>query len=85
MGIDCLPGLRPETKIPQTPVISNHGETIKLVQGKAIITHGLTPTPKRSEAEILATFKQSSSIGRNWLRTIDGETIYRSELSKIIK
>lgn len=74
-----------ETKIPQTPQVSNHGETIKLVQGKAIIQHGLTPTSKRSEAEILATFKQASSIGRNWLRTIDGETIYRSELSKIIK
>ncbi|MEO1376167.1 MAG: hypothetical protein AAFW70_18010, partial [Cyanobacteria bacterium J06635_10] len=74
-----------QTKIPQTPQISNYGETIKLVQGKAIITHGLTPIPKRSEAEILATFKQSSSIGRNWLRTVDGETIYRSELSKIIK
>ncbi|MEB3218379.1 MAG: ATP-binding protein [Nostocales cyanobacterium 94392] len=47
--------------------------------------HGLSPTPKRSEAEILATFKQASSIGRNWLRTIDGKTIPRSELSKIIE
>ena len=47
--------------------------------------HGLSPTPKRSEAEILAIFKQASSIGRNWLRTIDGKTIPRPELSKIIE
>lgn len=47
--------------------------------------HGLSPTPKRTESEILATFKQASSIGRNWLRTIDGKPIPRSELPKIIK
>jgi Caspase domain len=33
--------------------------------------HGLNPTPRRTETEILATFKQASSIGRKWLRTID--------------
>ena len=46
--------------------------------------HGLSPTPKRSEAEILETFKQASSIGRKWLRTIDDKPIPRSELSQII-
>lgn len=47
--------------------------------------HGLSPTPKRTEAEILAGFKQASSIGRKWLRTIDGKAIPRSELPKVIE
>jgi ATPase family associated with various cellular activities (AAA) len=46
---------------------------------------GISPTPKRTEAEIIAAFKQASSIGRNWLRTIDGKAIPRSELTKIIE
>jgi len=46
---------------------------------------GISPTPKRTEAEILAAFKQASSIGRNWLRTIEGKPIHRSELSKLIE
>ncbi len=50
-----------------------------------LVKHGLSPTPKRSETEILTTFKQASSIGRNWLRTIGGKPINRSELSKIIE
>lgn len=45
---------------------------------------GLTPTPKRSEAEIIENFKAASKIGREWLRTIDGEAISRKELEKII-
>jgi Caspase domain/ATPase family associated with various cellular activities (AAA) len=47
--------------------------------------HELNPTPKRSEAEILAAFNSASSIGRYWLRKIDGKAITRSELSKIIE
>jgi ATPase family associated with various cellular activities (AAA) len=46
---------------------------------------GISPTPKRTETEILAAFKQASSIGRNWLRTIDGKPISRSELPKLIE
>lgn len=46
--------------------------------------HGLNPTPKRSEAEILAAFKNASSIGRYWIRKIDGKAIPRSELPKLI-
>ena len=46
---------------------------------------GISPTPKRTEAEILAAFKQASSIGRKWLRTIDGKPIPRSELPKVIE
>jgi hypothetical protein len=46
---------------------------------------GISPTPKRTEAEILAAFKQASSIGRNWLRTIDRQPITRSELPKLIE
>jgi len=46
---------------------------------------GISPTPKRTEADILAAFKQASSIGRNWLRTIDGKPIPRSELPKLIE
>ena len=46
---------------------------------------GISPTPKRTEAEILAAFKQASSIGRSWLRTIDGKPIPRSELPKLIE
>jgi ATPase family associated with various cellular activities (AAA) len=45
---------------------------------------GLSPTLKRSESEILATFKEASCIGRNWLRTVDGEAIRRVELDRII-
>lgn len=46
---------------------------------------GIILTPQRSESEILTTFKRSSSIGRNWLRTIDGQLIPRSELSLLIE
>ncbi|BCL39679.1 NACHT domain-containing protein [Nostoc sp. MS1] len=46
---------------------------------------GLYLTPRRTEAEILATFRQASKIGREWLRTIDDETICRSELSHLIE
>ena len=46
---------------------------------------GISPTPKRTEADILAAFKQASSIGRNWLRTIDGKPIPRSDLPKLIE
>jgi hypothetical protein len=45
---------------------------------------GLSPTPKRSEAEILEAFKVASGIGRYWLRTIDGKPIPRLELSQLI-
>ncbi|BAU04457.1 MULTISPECIES: caspase family protein [Nostocales] len=47
--------------------------------------HELNPTPKRSEAEILANFNSASSIGRYWLRKIDGKKIPRSELPQIIE
>ena len=46
---------------------------------------GLSPTPKRSEAEILAAFKTASCIGRNWLRMIDSKPIPRVELSQLLK
>jgi hypothetical protein len=46
---------------------------------------GLSPTPKRSEAEILATFKLASGVGRRWLCTIDGEKIPRIELSQLVE
>jgi hypothetical protein len=45
---------------------------------------GLTPTPKRSEAEILKNFKAASKIGREWPRTIDGEVLPRKELEEIV-
>jgi len=47
--------------------------------------HELNPTPKRTEEEILANFQRASSIGRYWLRKIDGKAIPRSELPKIIE
>ncbi len=102
-----------QTKIPQSPLISNHGEKINLVQGRkqqesensklgnesqlcrdtkytinrsdVLAKEGISPRPKRTEAEILTAFKQASSIGRNWLRTIDGKPIPRSELPKLIE
>lgn len=46
--------------------------------------HGIYPTPKRDEAEILSAFSRASCIGRNWLRTIGGETIPREELSNLV-
>lgn len=45
---------------------------------------GLSPTPKRSEAEIIENFQAASKIGREWLRTIDDEAIPRKELEEII-
>ena len=45
---------------------------------------GLSPTAKRSEAEIRENFKAASKIGREWLRTIDDEAIPRKELEEII-
>ncbi|MEO0926743.1 MAG: hypothetical protein AAFY63_12825 [Cyanobacteria bacterium J06643_13] len=51
---------------------------------KKLSESGLSPTPKRSEAEILKDFQAASKIGREWLRTIDGETIPRKELEEII-
>lgn len=47
--------------------------------------HGLSPTPNRSEAEILEAFAIASRIGRNWLRKIDGKSIPRNELSRLIE
>lgn len=46
--------------------------------------HGIMATPKRSEAEILNIFVSASRIGRNWLRTVGGEKIPRSELQQLI-
>jgi hypothetical protein len=46
---------------------------------------GLSPTLKRSEAEILEAFKVASAIGRKWLCTIDGKKIPRVELSQLIE
>jgi hypothetical protein len=46
--------------------------------------HGLYPTPKRSEGEILAAFNIASRIGRSWLRTVSGEPIPREELPRLI-
>jgi len=46
---------------------------------------GLSPTPKRSEAEILETFKLASRVGRRWLCTIDGEKIPRVELNCLVE
>ncbi|MDF5716046.1 MAG: caspase family protein [Rhizonema sp. NSF051] len=51
----------------------------------ALAKYGLNPTPKRSEAEILAAFKNASTIGRYWIRKIDDKSIPRSELSKLIQ
>lgn len=45
---------------------------------------GFSPTPKRTEAEIIENFKAASKIGREWLRTIDGEAIPRKELKEVI-
>jgi hypothetical protein len=50
-----------------------------------LANRSLSPTPKRTEAEILSAFQMSSSIGRHWLRTIDGEKIPRVELPQIIE
>ena len=47
--------------------------------------HGLSPTPKRSEAEILEAFSVASRIGRHWLRTVAGERIPRAELGRLIE
>lgn len=46
--------------------------------------HGIYPTPKRDEAEILDAFSSASCVGRNWLRTIGGETIQREELFTLV-
>lgn len=46
---------------------------------------GLSLTSKRSEAEILATFKLASGVGRRWLCMIDGEKIPRTELSQLVE
>ena len=45
---------------------------------------GLSPTSKRSEVEIIENFQAASKIGREWLRTIDGEAVTRKELKEII-
>ncbi len=69
-----------ETNLRDTkPTITRSDVLAKLTE------KGISPTPKRTEAEILAAFKQASTIGRNWLRTIDGEPIPRSEPTKIIE
>ncbi|PSB30818.1 AAA family ATPase [Chlorogloea sp. CCALA 695] len=47
--------------------------------------HGLSPTPKLNETEILEAFTAASSIGRNWLRQIAGTSISRVELPHLIK
>jgi len=46
--------------------------------------HGLFLTPKYSVKDILDQFKQASSIGRQFQRTIAGENIKRPELAQLI-
>lgn len=50
----------------------------------ALEEKGLSPTPRRSEIEILATFKDASKIGRHWLCTVDGKKIPRVELNQLL-
>lgn len=47
--------------------------------------HGLFLTPQYSEKDILDQFKQASSVGRQFQRTIAGENIKRPEQSHLIK
>jgi hypothetical protein len=48
--------------------------------------HDISPTPKRTESEILAAFKSASRIGRSsCLCTIDGKKIPRAELSRLLE
>jgi hypothetical protein len=43
------------------------------------------PITHFSKADILKEFKAISAIGRNWIRTIDNESIPRNELSEILE
>jgi len=68
-----------ETKLRNAPALITRGGILAELEQWNII-----PTPKRSEAEILDTFRRASNIGRQWLRTIAGEKITRPELRQLI-
>jgi hypothetical protein len=50
-----------------------------------LAARGHVPTPDRAEADILASFAQSSRIGRSWVREIAGVRIERTETRAILE
>ena len=73
-------------------LLTDHESSLK--HGKAQITrdgairklseHGIVQAPNKNISEILEAFSSASQIGRDWIRTIGGEQIVRSELGKLI-
>jgi len=63
--------------------------TILTIHRKDVLQHlaqvGLPVTPMWSEAEVLDQFRQASSIGREWQRTVGGRKIERAELGELIR
>ena len=71
--------LRHQSKLGATTTVISY-EDIKLELAK----HSLDPTPFRSEADLLLTFRQSASIGRKWQRDVAGETIVRTCTDEVL-
>lgn len=46
----------------------------------ALEARGLYPAPPYSHSETIAAFRTASSIGREWIRTVDGERFNRPEV-----
>ncbi len=49
----------------------------------ALEARGLYPAPPYSEAETITTFRAASAIGREWIRTVDGERFQRPEVDVV--
>lgn len=51
----------------------------------ALEAHGLYLTPPYSEAETIVAFRTASAIGREWIRTVDGEHFTRSAVGALCR
>ncbi|HEV2147725.1 MAG TPA: ATP-binding protein [Longimicrobiaceae bacterium] len=51
----------------------------------ALEAHGLYLTPPYSDAETITAFRTASAIGREWIRTVDGEHFTRSAVGAVLR
>jgi len=69
---------RHQTKLRDAPFLL-HKEDVT----SALAEHGLYLAAPYSEAETINLFRTASAIGREWIRTIDGEHLRRPEVDEI--
>jgi hypothetical protein len=69
-----------QSKLQSTSLIISRDDVIRKLEQAGVVR-----TPMRSEAEILAQFEKASRIGREWVRTVGGLRIERTELGELFR